>query len=157
MSSIKDEFGLKPKHHAFVLEYVQNGLDEMLAYKKVYGCNERTARNGGARLLASRAVKRYLKKYFEEREAESAVTVSWIEAKLKEMVERCMQAEPVMVFNPETKEMVESGIWRFDSGGANKALELLGKYHRMFVERQQVQHSGRVSYTQIFDHSSEAD
>lgn len=47
---------------------------------------------------------------------------------------RCMQSEPVMQFDHEKKQMVESGEYRFDSNGALKAIESLAK-HIGFYEK----------------------
>lgn len=51
----------------------------------------------------------------------------WVISRLMTVTERCMQAEPVM-----DNEGTPTGEYRFDSSGANKALELLGRTLRMF-------------------------
>ncbi len=56
---------------------------------------------------------------------------SWVISRLMTITERCMQAEPVLM-RGEDGEMVPSGEYKFDSSGANRALELLGKTLRMF-------------------------
>jgi hypothetical protein len=49
-----------------------------------------------------------------------------------------------MVFNPIDKCMEQKtdesgqGVWEFDSNGANKALELMGKHVAMFTEKKVV-------------------
>jgi hypothetical protein len=47
-----------------------------------------------------------------------------------------------MVYDREAKEHVQKideatgeGVWEFDSSGANRSLELLGKHLRMFVDK----------------------
>lgn len=55
----------------------------------------------------------------------------WVISRLMTVTERCMQAEPVMV-RDDDGSMVPSGEYKFDSSGANKALELLGRTLRMF-------------------------
>src|SRR5581483_2336246 len=57
----------------------------------------------------------------------------WILERLMAIVERCMQAEPVL--DPEGKP---TGEFRFDGKSANRALELLGKHLGLFVERRLV-------------------
>ncbi len=52
---------------------------------------------------------------------------SWVISRLMTITDRCMQAEPVTDRNGEP-----TGEYRFDSNGANKALELLGKTLRMW-------------------------
>lgn len=57
---------------------------------------------------------------------------------------RCLQQKPVMTYDPEVRGMVQAvdadgnGVWQFDSMGANKALELLGKYKAMWTDRLKV-------------------
>jgi phage terminase small subunit len=62
-------------------------------------------------------------------EAAKAAGVSrqWVIEKLRDVAVRCMQGEPVL-----DKEGNETGQWKFDSGGANRALELIGKHLRLF-------------------------
>jgi hypothetical protein len=56
----------------------------------------------------------------------------WVLERLMKVADRCMQAEPVVVRGEQT------GEYKFDSAGANRALELLGKEMGMFVERKQI-------------------
>jgi phage terminase small subunit len=51
----------------------------------------------------------------------------WVISRLMTVTERCMQAEPVL-----DKDGEPTGQYKFDSTGANRALELLGKTMRMF-------------------------
>ena len=59
----------------------------------------------------------------------AGVSKAWLIAKLKEVAERCMQAEPIL-----DKLGHETGFWKFDAGGANRSLELIGKHLRVFGE-----------------------
>ena len=61
-----------------------------------------------------------------------AITSDWTMLQLRECVMRCMQKTPVLEYDPETREMVETGEWQFDSRGAAKALELIGRHLGMF-------------------------
>jgi hypothetical protein len=68
-----------------------------------------------------------------ERAVEKAsVDRAWVLSRLKKVADRCLQEEPVMVRGEAT------GEYKFDSAGANRALELLGKELGMFVERKQI-------------------
>lgn len=55
----------------------------------------------------------------------------WVISRLMTVAERCMQAEPVMDRKGEP-----TGEYTFDSSGANRALELLGKTMRMFEAKE---------------------
>ena len=56
-----------------------------------------------------------------------------------EVKNRCMQANPVL-----DKEGNETGIWKFDSNGANKALDMLAK-HVGFYETDNKQKAFNIS------------
>ena len=56
-----------------------------------------------------------------------------------EVKNRCLQANPVL-----DKEGNETGIWKFDSNGANKALDMLAK-HVGFYETDNKQKAFNIS------------
>lgn len=60
-------------------------------------------------------------------------------ARINEVANRCMQSMPVL-----DKEGNETGEYRFDSAGALKALELLGKHLALFTEKHEHTHTGAV-------------
>lgn len=55
----------------------------------------------------------------------------WVISRLMTVAERCMQAEPVL-----DRKGQPTGEFTFDSSGANRALELLGKTMRMFEAKE---------------------
>lgn len=61
------------------------------------------------------------------------ISQEWVLKRLKEISDRCMQAEPVMIFDGDG--WVESGEYKFDSAGANRSTELIGKHLGMFVQK----------------------
>lgn len=83
---------------------------------------------------------------------DAVVTREWIVDRLKEVAARCMQALPVrdkkgeLVMVPiETAsgDVELRAIYTFDSSGANRALELLGKAEGgTFIERKEVGNPG---------------
>lgn len=56
----------------------------------------------------------------------------WVIERLMTVVERCMQAEPVL-----DREGNETGEWKFDSAGATRSLHLLGSELGMFKPQEQ--------------------
>ncbi len=62
------------------------------------------------------------------------VDQQWVLEKLKKMVERSLQEVALL-----DKTGKPSGVWKYDSFGAGKALELLGKYLRMFGDGAEAQ------------------
>lgn len=85
----------------------------------------------------------HVRAYVDEREAEILKIVranqllnrEWIIHQLIEVQRQCMKGEPVMEFDPVEKRMVPTGEWQFDSKGANRSLELLGKEIGMFEKK----------------------
>jgi len=57
-------------------------------------------------------------------------TREWVDAQLREIVDRCMQAKPHYDRNGKA-----DGQWHFDAANANKALYAMGKDRGMFVEK----------------------
>jgi hypothetical protein len=64
---------------------------------------------------------------------QTGIDKAWVVTRLKTVVERCLQAEPVL-----DREGTPTGEYTFAHAGANKALELLGKEIGMFVDRKEV-------------------
>jgi hypothetical protein len=63
----------------------------------------------------------------------TGTSVEWILGCLRDIVDRCMQTQAVL-----DKEGKPTGMFMFNARDAKGALELLGKYHKMFVDRQEV-------------------
>jgi phage terminase small subunit len=65
---------------------------------------------------------------------------------IREIAERCLQRAPVMVGRgDDRKQLVDDEgrhVWTFDSSGANKAFESLGKHLKLFTEKHE--HTGSV-------------
>ena len=62
------------------------------------------------------------------------MSAKWVLDRLKEVAERCMEATHVR----DRSGKIVDGEWTFDSAGANRSLELLGKHLRMWVDRAEV-------------------
>lgn len=77
--------------------------------------------------LASR-----IREMMAERSSKTLVDAYFVITSLVKNVEKCQQAQPVLEWNPDTRQMEPSGEWQFDSQGANRALELLGKHLGVF-------------------------
>lgn len=83
-----------------------------------------------------------------ERVVESAAaSKAWVMKRLMQVADRCMQAEPVLMFNRSTGEYEETGEYKFDSAGANRSLELIGKELGMFVDRKEVRYGALGTMT----------
>lgn len=131
---------LNAKHILFINDYmISHNATE--SYKKVYGCSDDAARKNGSRLLTNEdilsEIERLTKKVNEKVEKDTGISIQWVLESFKSIADRCMQSEPIL-----DKFGNETGEWKFDSTGANKAVESIGKYYGMFKEK--IEHSGNV-------------
>ena len=103
------------------------------------GYSEKTAGQVGYNTLNVPHVQAYLAELLMKKHEELELTSKDILADLVEVKNRCMQKEPVMIFDTAKKKWVQSGEWKFDSKGALKALELIGKEFGMYETK--IKHS----------------
>jgi phage terminase small subunit len=109
------------------------------------GYSKKTAQRIGSENLSKPLIAAEIQELFNRRAERTAIDGDWVLKKLQKVAERCMQEEAVMVKGEAGME--ESGEFKFDSAGANKSLELIGKHHKLFTEK--VEHGGEVAFTQI--------
>lgn len=141
---------LNDKQKVFVAEYIKD-FNGTRAYKAAYpSCKDDTARTNASKLLANTNIQAAIKEKADERLNEIDIDTKYIIGNIKEVTERCMQKKPVMVFNKEIGEYKQveeelfdsegnpagtTGVWQFNSQGALKGLELLGKYKSLFTDK----------------------
>lgn len=101
------------------------------------GYSPKTANPQGARLLANASVAAAVKAGIEARSIRTELTQDWVLERLKENVERSMQAKPVL-----DKQGQETGAYQYEGSVANGALQLIGRHLAMFTDKQEVAHSG---------------
>ena len=129
---------LTPKQELFIKEYLVD-LNATQAYLRAgYKCSEEVARRNGSRLLTNADISRAIEEAKAARAEKLDLTAQWVLDRLVEVTERCMQAEEVMKWDYEERQMVPTGEYQFDSKGANTALQLIGKHLGMFVEKVQL-------------------
>lgn len=121
---------LTPKQELFCIEYLKDLNVTQAAIRAGY--SERTARTIGTENMSKPAVRARIDAAKGERMERVQVDADWVVNRLVAVVERCMQAEPVMIFTGKAMEQKTDeegrGVYQFDSAGANKALETLGKH-----------------------------
>ena len=143
---------LTKKQELFCLEYLKD-FNATRAYKEVYRAKQNTAEVNGAKLLRNAKVSAYLRDKADEKLKKADVTAERVIQSLVEVANRCMQKVPVMTKGKEPKQVQErvedengnevlANVRRFDSAGANSALEKLGKYLKLFTDK--VELSGEV-------------
>lgn len=140
---------LKEKHERFAREYVIDHNATQAAVRAGY--SEKTAKQQGSRLLTNADILARVRELQAEQVKRLSISADWVILKLKETLDQCMAAVPVMVWDPELKCKVESGEYVFDSKGAERALELIGKHIGMFTDKLSVSHDTPVIIDNIGD------
>jgi phage terminase small subunit len=147
---------LLPRQLQFCVEYIVD-LHGTNAAKRA-GYTDSNAVYQATALLKDPRIIKEVTRLQEERIKRTLITADYVLVSLKEVAERCMQRVPVMKYNKVEKKMEqvtamvagpdgsmhEEGVWEFDSGGANRALELLGKNLQLFTD--QIVHRGDITF-----------
>lgn len=133
---------LTEKEELFCQEYLID-LNATQAYIRSFACeNYGSARALSSKLLTNVNVSARIKHLMAERVDRLNIDQNWVLLRLQQISDRSMQAEPVMEFDYAEKAMKPTGEYVYDSNGANKATELIGKHMGMFKDK--VEHSGNI-------------
>ena len=135
---------LTPKQQRFVDEYLIDLNATQAAIRAGYKADN--ADVTGPRLLGNVGVAAAIKARQQVRAEASELSEQWILDRLKQNVERAMQAEAVI-----DRDGNETGLYMYQGNVANKALELIGKHRGMFVERTEVRHKGAIQVRVRFE------
>lgn len=119
---------LNEKQLRFCHEYIIDCNGTQAAIRSGY--SEATATSMASRLLTNVKVLQKINELKAEVAEKLKIDAAWIMSRFKEISDRCMTATPVMVRTDDG--WVESGEYQFDSSGANKATEMLGKMIGVF-------------------------
>ncbi len=92
------------------------------------GYPEKTAAKRACLLLKEEEVRARILELQEERRQRLCVSADFVMKELLDTLQRCKAAVPVEEWSYDEHRMVETGVYGFDSKGACKCLELLGKY-----------------------------
>jgi phage terminase small subunit len=133
------------KQEKFVAEYMKDQNGTAAAIRAGYG--KKTARQAAARMLTFVNVKKEVEARLKAAADKAQVSAEWITERLKLIAERCVQeVDPIMKANGVYKRDRNTGkvCFDFDSAGASRALELLGKTRGMFIDKHDVSVAGRM-------------
>lgn len=128
---------LTPKQRAFINEYLIDLNATQAAIRAGY--SEKTAYAIGQENLKKLEIKEEIDKALQERSERVKLNADWVLKRLQLISDRCIQGEPVY-----DREGNPTGEWRFDSAGANKATELIGKHLGMFKDK--IEHTGNMQF-----------
>ena len=112
---------LNEKQKQFCEEYIIDLNGTQAAIRAGY--SKKTARAIANELLTKLDIQEYICELKKKRSERVKYSQDELMRDILEVKNRCMQANPVL-----DKEGNETGIWKFDSNGANKALDMLAKH-----------------------------
>ena len=97
--------------------------------------NADVAATAASRLLKRAEVRERIAQLEADAANRAGVTADWLVKQLRAVAEQSMAAVPVMEWSAAERRLVKTGEYRFDSAGANKALETLAKMRGMLTEK----------------------
>jgi len=111
------------------------------------GYSEKTSRQIAHNLLQEEEVEEYLQALRSVAAEKSGINRDWIMDRFKHISDSCVQAVPVLDHDGN-----ETGEYKFDSSGANKATEMLGKIIGVFEkDNKQKENQSTVTIFQLPD------
>ena len=128
---------LNEKQKQFCEEYIIDLNGTQAAIRAGY--SEKTANRIASELLTKLDIQEYICELKNKRSERVKYSQDELMRDILEVKNRCMQASPVL-----DTEGNETGIWKFDSNGANKALDMLAK-HVGFYETDNKQKAFNIS------------
>lgn len=128
---------LNEKQKQFCEEYIIDLNGTQAAIRAGY--SEKTANRIASELLSKLDIQEYIQKIKNKRSERVKYSQDELMRDILEVKNRCLQANPVL-----DKEGNETGVWKFDSNGANKALDMLAK-HVGFYETDNKQKAFNIS------------
>ncbi len=132
--NIENTSELTDKQWVFVSEYLKDFNGTQAAIRAGY--SEKTAAEQASRLLTNVKVSEMVKEAVSKKAVEAELSVEWVLKHLKMCAERSLQVVPVL--EKVDGEWVETGEFKFDSSGANRSLELIGKHLKMYTDKAEV-------------------
>lgn len=121
------------KQKMFVKEYLKDLNGTQAAIRAGY--SEDSAKEIASENLTKPNIREALDKELEARTKKVEISAEYVLSSLKQIADRCMQAEEVTKYDSDAKDYVGIGEYKFDSSGANKSLELIGKYLKMWTDK----------------------
>lgn len=117
--------GIKGKELHFCEEYIldYNGT----AAARRAGYPDKSAAKKASQLLHREDIRERVQQLQKERSQRLCVAQDFVLQQALEVLQKCQAAVPVTEWDYTTHQLVETGEYQFDSKGACKALELIGK------------------------------
>ena len=141
---------LTAKQQRFVDEYAVDLNATQAAIRAGY--SKKTAGQMGAENLKKPVIAAALYLRLSERRRETELSETWVLERLQEIAERCLQHRPVLdkkgrPIYVDTPSGELAPAFTFDSSGANRSVELIGRHFATFTDR--ILHAGQFMVTKI--------
>ena len=133
------------RHERFCQEYVVDYNGTQAAIRAGY--KEKNARVQASALLTNPNILSRVHELQKDQLDRLALSQDYVVLQLLETYKCCREPTPVMRYDPSIGEMEETGMYQFDSKGALRALELIGKHLGMFGDKVHV--SGSLNTGQL--------
>lgn len=139
----KSDKGLSEKQELFCQQYLID-LNATQAYKRAgfNPANDNVAGVEGHKLLRKPNVSTRIGELMDERSKKLLIDGFYVVQTLVEINQRCMaKIKPVLEYDPVERKMIQKEddegqkVYEFDSAGANRSIELLGKHLKMFTDK----------------------
>lgn len=121
---------LNEKQKQFCNEYLIDFNGTQAAIRAGY--SEKTANRIASRLLSNVDIQAYLKELIENRNERTKITQDEVIRDIIEVKNRCMQKVPVVFMGKQVQDENGNNLWKFDSQGATKALDMLAKHTGLY-------------------------
>lgn len=136
------ETGLSYKEERFCLEYSCDYNQTQAAIRAGYA--EKSAAKKGCELMKNPRIQARIRQLQKEQAERLMLTSDRVLIELMDVYQKCMQAVPVEEWNYSEHRMEPTGEYQFDSKGATKALEMIGRHLGMFDRKEQNPDDGPV-------------
>lgn len=134
---------LTNRQKVFTEEYVKDLNASQAAQRAGYA--EVSSRSHSSELMNDPKIQAEIQKNMDARSERTKIDADYVLNTIRDTVERCRQAEPVMEWCPIEKAMVHNGEWKFDSNAVLKGCDLLGKHLKLWSDAPKVDLSLNLS------------
>lgn len=139
---------LNEKQKKFCEEYLIDFNGTRAAIEAGY--SKKTARSTASENLTKPNIQQYLKELINQRSERTKITQDEVVTNIVEVMQRCMQAKPVLFMGHQVQDEDGNNLWKFDSQGANKALDMLMKHTGGYKEDNKQQQANIAPIQKIF-------
>ena len=144
----------KRKHERFVQEYIVDYNATAAALRAGY--KESNARAQGSTLLTNPNILARVRELQQEQAKRLAISADMVVLETLKTYQKCLSPTPVLQRDEKTGKYEHVGVYAFDSKGALKALEMLGKCTGAFDRKQNPDDDGNNLMEQLIAATREA-